>query len=422
MLFSLEMLPAAEGDCLLLHWGAPPSIAIVDGGPGKVFENTLRGRLDEVRRNLQLDTLPIELIMVSHVDNDHIIGVKKLFRELRNDQTSNIPEDQRKFRVLRLWHNAFTDILGDKFDSYYTAPVTAALTAATSPGASLATFADAGLANLPEDEARQLAFVLAGHAEGRELRDDYKLLFDANQIHRLNTPFLRNGDPSPVMRVSPVAKPKIAGLELLVIGPSELELDRLRADFDKYLVKNGLAVPEALVAAAANQDNSPTNLSSLICLAKLGGKTILLTGDARGDRILDGLAAADLLREGTMHVDVLKVPHHGSARNVTPDFFKAISADTYAISADGKHSNPDRDTIKWLIDSREKNARYEIAFTYPLAEIDTTRRKIHERKQKWDADRDAIETLLTRHKQNGFAFTFSNGRSVIDLGNDKMRW
>ena len=53
---------------------------------------------------------------------------------------------------------------------------------------------------------------------------------------------------------------------------------------------------------------------------------MLLTGDGRGDHIVDGLRERGLLkRDGTIHVDLLKLPHHGSARNASPDFFRLVS-------------------------------------------------------------------------------------------------
>lgn len=57
MLFTLEPLPAAEGDCLLLHWGtaAQPKLAVIDGGPGTIWETSLLPRLEEIvdSRDLQ---------------------------------------------------------------------------------------------------------------------------------------------------------------------------------------------------------------------------------------------------------------------------------------------------------------------------------------------------------------------------------
>ena len=56
--------------------------------------------------------------------------------------------------------------------------------------------------------------------------------------------------------------------------------------------------------------------SSIVCLVKFGDKSILLTGDARGDKVLNGLTQANLFENGKLKIDILKVPRHGSARNL----------------------------------------------------------------------------------------------------------
>jgi hypothetical protein len=89
-----------------------------------------------------------------------------------------------------------------------------------------------------------------------------------------------------------------------------------------------------------------------VALATQNGRRMLLTGDARGDFVLDGLGAAGLLGNGAIHVDLLKVPHHGSSRNVTVDFFRQVTADHYVISADGRHDNPDPRMLRMLAEAR----------------------------------------------------------------------
>jgi beta-lactamase superfamily II metal-dependent hydrolase len=110
-------------------------------------------------------------------------------------------------------------------------------------------------------------------------------------------------------------------------------------------------------SAAAMADTSIPNLSSIVLLAKCDGKTLLLTGDARGDHILNGLDAAKLSENGKLHVDVLKVQHHGSERNTTRKFFDAITADTYVLSANGRYGNPDYATLKWIVESAHEQRR-----------------------------------------------------------------
>jgi beta-lactamase superfamily II metal-dependent hydrolase len=56
-------------------------------------------------------------------------------------------------------------------------------------------------------------------------------------------------------------------------------------------------------------------------------------------------------KQGKYHVDVIKVPHHGSDRNISPEFFNTVEADYYVISANGRDDNPSIDTLKWIIES-----------------------------------------------------------------------
>ena len=69
-------------------------------------------------------------------------------------------------------------------------------------------------------------------------------------------------------------------------------------------------------------------------------------------------------KQGKFHVDVLKVPHHGSDRNVSPEFFNTVSADYYVISANGRDDNPSVDTLKWIIESGNETKKLKkIVFT-----------------------------------------------------------
>ncbi|HYO70712.1 MAG TPA: hypothetical protein VEU33_31995 [Archangium sp.] len=65
-------------------------------------------------------------------------------------------------------------------------------------------------------------------------------------------------------------------------------------------------------------------------------------------------------------MDVLKLQHHGSVRNVTPEFFERVVADHYVISANGKHDNPDVETLEMLAEARG-DAKYTLHLTFPKA-------------------------------------------------------
>ena len=82
-----------------------------------------------------------------------------------------------------------------------------------------------------------------------------------------------------------------------------------------------------------------------------------------------------------MHVDVLKVPHHGSANNLEHDFFERITADHYVFSGNGEHGNPERESLEMLFDARGRRRRSTLHLTYPIDEIDVGRKKDWEKEQ-----------------------------------------
>lgn len=433
MIFTLEPLQAAEGDCLLLHWSGDDGmekLAVIDGGPGRIYEDILRKRLVEIANGAL--PLSIELVMVSHMDSDHIVGVKKLVNEVLNDYKAAKPEDQRFAKLERLWFNVFNDVLGDSIDKYYkkiTASVKATVGGEVNPELEKKVeqaFIDRRQLQKDEAEfnAHAVAGVLAGYADGRTLRSAYADLRRRNAIASLNSPFRKNNKPTLLTSERTPQAESINGVMIQIVGPRESEIEALQKEFDEYIEEKGLTAESVLAAYA---DESAKNLSSIVCIASVNvdgkDKTILLTGDARGDYILAGLEEAGLMvAGGRMHFDVLKVPHHGSNRNVEPEFFQRLTADHYVLSGNGKHGNPDRDTLQWVFDSRDKVDPYDVYLTYPISSTDLERRKHHEKKDEngpWNQATHSLKALIDTYVASGHSFTIHEEAPFkIDLGDE----
>ncbi len=346
MLFTLEALNARHGDALLLHYGPSQEKArliVIDGGPARVYDEVLSERLKELREARGPDNpLKIRLLMVSHIDDDHIHGVLELAKTLDEAEATgtNPPWD-----VLSLWHNSFDDLVK---------PVKPSDLAAGGGTASAADLAAASPDSYGRPESKAIA---ASVPQGRTLRQiAERLAWNVN--HGFDDLVFLPAKGSKVNSGSPVKKMD-KGLDFVVVGPLQAQLDALQTEWAKQVAalkkrKKTLTPAEAAAEVAAYLDESVANLSSIVVLARSGGRTMLLTGDARGDHILDGLKAAKLMKQGKLHVDVLKVPHHGSARNVEEAFFRAVTADHYVISADGKHDNPDPPMLDMLVKARGK--------------------------------------------------------------------
>jgi hypothetical protein len=326
MVFSLEALRARHGDSLLLHYGDPadPRLIVIDGGPSGVSKDALLPRLEALRDERD-GLLAIEILMVSHIDNDHVRGVLDFGRALDENEPP-----KSGFDVKTLWLNSFEDTVGDG------APITASANAVP-----------AGV------EEGQLQAVVASVNEGRSLRDlARKLGWPENA--GFDGLVIAPDDSGKVIDLDP--------LRLTVVGPRAAELEKLREEWAEQVAK--LANKEKPAAEVAEYlDKSVFNLSSIVCLAELGDKRMLLTGDARGDKIIEGLKAADLLEDGKLTVDLLKVPHHGSSRNLKKEFFETVRASKIVISADGEHHNPDLETLE-MISAARPDDEFTLYLTY----------------------------------------------------------
>jgi hypothetical protein len=164
--------------------------------------------------------------------------------------------------------------------------------------------------------------------------------------------------PEPIV-VDPTGGPvTFANLELTVVGPTQANLDALKEEWEKWLDKHEDAIADGDPKVMANADRSVPNLSSICVVAAADGRRVLLTGDARSDHILDGLRSRQLLdNSGHAHFDVLKMPHHGSDRNMTKAFLRNVTADKYVLSANGKYGNPDLATLIWLVEAGKEQSR-----------------------------------------------------------------
>jgi hypothetical protein len=365
MILSLDVLPARKGDCLLLHYGTKddPGLIVIDGGPAQVYKPHLKPRLERIRQARALgnnDRLPIDIVMVSHIDDDHINGILEMTKEII---AAGVQKPPLPVRALSVWHNSLEEILQDTPDVLV--------------GAVTAQYGTASLSGDPETEGldETAAMVLSSVAQGVQLRENLK---------KLKWSINREFDGA-LVRANAGMEPLTLdrGPTLHVVGPMEPELAALQREYAKFLRESEKKRKERELLAAFT-DRSIPNLSSIVVLVELGGKTILLTGDARGDKILEGLEMMGLLKPGpgeTLHVDIMKVPHHGSDRTLDPVFFRRVTADHYVFSGDGEHGNPERGTLEMLLDERP-NERFTMHFTYPVSEIDNGRRK------EWEKERN----------------------------------
>jgi beta-lactamase superfamily II metal-dependent hydrolase len=329
---TLEALNALYGDCLLLRYPGPDHkerVWIIDGGPKSetvngekiaVWKDVLLPRLQEINPTTPL---PIALGMVSHIDDDHINGVQKLTSTL----VAARPSEPAAVKFSRFWFNSFDKLVGPK-------PAGLSGKAAT---ASLQSLIDE-----VEVDDEHATLIMQSVGQGNLLAADIRTL-------RLNDNQPINGV---VMAKKGQQKISIEGANVTVIGPLDSRLEALRKAWAKALKKPTKKARQAalqdLFLPKKSLDKSVPNLSSIVVLVEVGGRKLLLTGDAHGDDVVEAWKKLEL-GTGPVTIDLLKMPHHGSIRNTTKAFLEFFVADHYVFSANGKYNNPDAPTLEAVV-------------------------------------------------------------------------
>ncbi len=340
---SLTVVKAKHGDAMLLQH--KQTNILIDGGPPHVYRKFLRKHLKQLKAN-GTGPAEINLMMISHIDSDYIAGILDLTDELIEAEQESSPP---LVKINEAWHNSFVDTIVTQTGAKISAVREESLELADIAGS------DPMISNQMADAK----VVLSSVPQGRRLR---------NNLGRLKIPLNKGFIENIVLKENQNKIWKKQGLCLTVIGPGQKQLDKLRKQWAKQLPKI-LAKEqdkEAALAASRSLDTSVFNLASIVAIAETNNTRMLFTGDARGDMILDWLFGGSPDKKA--HFDLIKLPHHGSDRNVNPEFFSRVTADHYVMSGNGKHGNPEPETFEMLFSARPK-LNYKIYLTYSPDEL-----------------------------------------------------
>jgi beta-lactamase superfamily II metal-dependent hydrolase len=360
----LHIFQSDKGDCLLLESADGKHRILCDGGMSGAMREHVRPHLSKLRDAGQ----EIDAVYVSHVDQDHILGVLQLLQDElawrvfdHHGGTTRKPKVPRPPVMHRIWHNAFRDQVPKNHGDIEK------LLAAAAP----VLFGT----GLPDHIA--VAHELNAIANG---------VSEALKVSKLASPDLLD---IPVNEIPGVAGKQrlmmvragqpafsIGSLRLTIVGPTRDELENLREGWNNWLRENGKVVRQIreqmekrMDEFASGEAENPfdlrdwfgvpdhegvtaPNVASLMFMVEENGKRLLLTGDSQQDIILKGLTRTGFLESGSLHLDVLKVQHHGSENNVDDLFCRQVSADHYVFCGNGSHGNPEPEVLQTFFDSR----------------------------------------------------------------------
>jgi hypothetical protein len=347
MTFSLEMLPAREGDCLLLSYtdGMRRRHVLVDGGRSATCMHH-KTRLEEIPDNER----EFELLVISHIDRDHIEGVVTLL----SDQNCPITFKD-------IWFNGYGHLKAVVDEEYF------------------------------------------GGVQGEKLTE---LLLDGLPW---NLSFAKKSLRVPKTDLPPsIDFP--GGLKLTLLSPTADQLLALEPFWKKECEKAGILPTEelpqefpeeehfgaidvdSLADEAFEEDSAKANGSSIALLAEYQGRRVLLGADAYPGVVLEALNRV-FSSTDRIHLDAFKVAHHGSRANLSAEMLNRIDCRRYVISTNGSYfKHPSRQAMARIL--KYGGPKKDIVFNYKTQYTEI-----------WDE-----ASLLEKH---GYSVIFGDEGSVV---------
>lgn len=322
----IKILKAFNGDSILISFkeGQKSRNILIDGGMSatyvkkgrndKLEYGELKSTIDEIReRNEKID-----LLVLTHVDDDHIGGILKWFEK-----------DKDAYKLVgKVWFNSGR-LISEYFDEKEI---------------------EENLLIIPDEST------LTSIRQGVKFEDyiqtngiwDRRVLIALEYFEYLGIKF-KFLSPSPDK------------LKLL-LGKWEKEAP---ASLDTSAEKNdySLTLKEHIEKDNFKEDTAVHNGSSISFIMTYQNKNFVFLGDAFPSVVTNSLQEFGYSKEKPVTAELLKISHHGSKANNNIEMLELIKTSKYIVSTNGdKHSHPNKQFLARLASI---NNNCEVFFNYP---------------------------------------------------------
>ena len=316
----VELLPAAFGDCILIEYGSACDMhrILVDAGLTGAYASALKPRLARIAKVVSLD-----LLVATHIDRDHICGILPL---MRAGPAVIAPKE--------VWFN--------------------------------------GRHHLEDDQL--------GAKDGEVLGDVL-----AKQRLPWNTAFDKRAVVVPDQGDLPVRS--VGDATLTLLSPYRDSLRALADEWDDTLghwdeepadVPGAAMEPDDILGrrpplqsidvgmvrdlteVAFVEDGKTPNGSSIAFLFEFERKRILFGADAHPAHLVTSL---DRISAQPVKLDALKLSHHGSMNNLSPELLAKVNCSRFLVSSNGgTYGHPHPETMARIVTGSPE--RKTLCFNY----------------------------------------------------------
>lgn len=289
----VEILQAGTGDSIWIS--NKKKNIVIDGGKSI---SAIMARYNQLPQDENID-----LLVVTHIDSDHIAGIISL--------VEHIKERGETERIKQVWFN-----YPKKEDS----------------------------GEYSINEGNKLSDSLCGIDGLNWCNNTSEMIGKSIQIGDMKICVL-----APDHDVSDEYKPKEAD-----------ELGAAIADWNVSL--------ESLIDNVNDDDldEGGPNSQSIVILLECNEKKVLLPGDCTPKELYSALHNYNSTKQQPITLELMKLPHHGSMRNLTKEIMKEARCANYVISTNvnNKYCFPHKETIAKLINYRNRAEDLNVYFNY----------------------------------------------------------
>lgn len=315
----LKILKAFHGDAMLLQTfdgNKKPFNILIDGGPSNTFKKKLKKELSSIRT--------IHLLILTHIDEDHIGGLLKFFKS----------DLFTKIEIIKYWFN------GGNFAKI--------------------------------KQGNQV-----GYSEGVEFE---KYLLELEGVKKWETEIVYSKSKIELAKgiEAYILSPTKEILTSLFKNWTELKNIQQYTSEQQvgfFSNKNHPRLNEQLEDIAKEKfkpsyiKNDIFNHSSIAFLLKTPTFSGLFLGDARVETIIKSLKGLGFNSTKKLKVDFVKISHHGSKKNTSNELLNILDCQKFIISTNGgkgRAQHPNRETLARIVCHSKRNYKLKttIYFNY----------------------------------------------------------
>ncbi|MGG4330408.1 MBL fold metallo-hydrolase [Priestia megaterium] len=353
-MITVRMYPAKNGDCFLISLGEQEKKHIlIDCGYTETYEKFLKRDLIKINQAGE----KLNLMIITHIDKDHILGAIKFIED--NNKNKFICIDE-------VWHNSYRHLQENKTEDYKLSKQEEdILKGQISLGKSYIERASQEGVDHTEISMRQGstlgALLLKGNYEWNSSFMGKAVALENKKKVKIEDITINILSPNK-SKLSKLEKRWIKELkskkwnfkinenelfddayEFMLLMDEELTIEH--SEVSRREKKVGKIAIEEALKVKTPLDNSEVNGSSIGILLQFNERKMLFLGDAHPDIICKSL---EDLKESSF--DLVKIPHHGSKKNMTTELANLLKSKIFLVSTNGgRHLHPDIESIAKII-------------------------------------------------------------------------